>query len=864
MSGLIWFLLGLAAIGVCFYHRVALWMSTGIAGLALLGYTFTGAGGAAWLAFLWVVYAVLAVTLNAAPLRRMLVTDRLYDWFRRIMPGISDTEREALEAGSVWWDGELYTGRPDWDRLLSFPRPRLTEEEQAFLDGPVEELCRMLDDWDVTHKRKDLPPEVWNFIRESRMFGIIVPKEYGGLGFSNYAHSQIVMKISSRCGTAGVTVMVPNSLGPGELLKLYGTDAQKDYYLPRLAEGREIPCFGLTGPYAGSDAGAIPDTGVVCKGEHEGREVLGLRLNFEKRYITLGPVATLIGLAFQARDPDQLLGGDPELGPTLALIPADTPGVEQGHRHYPLEAAFQNGPLRGRDVFIPMEQVIGGQEYIGQGWKMLMNCLAAGRGISLPAQSNAAAKMATLTTGSYARVRKQFGLPVGAFEGVEEALARIGGETYLMDAARRLTLSGLDLGEHPAVISGMMKYHMTEAMRRVINDAMDVHGGKGICQGPNNYLGQVYNELPIAITVEGANILTRSMIIFGQGAIRCHPFLLKEMLAAGDDNADRGKADFDQALMQHAGFVIGNAVRAFWMGLTGARLIAAPTRGVTRQYYRQLTRISAAFCVTSDIALFMLGGDLKRREKLSGRFGDILSCMYLASAVLKRFQDDGRPPEDLALVRWACEELMFRIQERFRQIFRNFPGAVTGMLLHWLVFPWGAHYAPPSDVVGHRVAERVLGKGETRERLVEGIFRSSDPKDAVGRLEDALRKTLAAEPLETKLARGLERKIEPARVPEAVEEGLKAGVIDEDEARTLREAFEAVHGVISVDEFPQQKAAASRRGGGTRRTDSGSATRTRGTRSKSTARSGSRTSRSTRSGSSDSRTRKRGDTEETP
>ncbi len=738
MTGLIWIVTGLGALGVCGYHRVALWIASGVVGLALLGYTATGRAGAAGLIALWLAYVAVAAALNVAAARRMLLTDRLFAWFGRSMPAMSETEREALEAGSVWWDADLYSGRPAWDRLLSFPRPRLTEEEQAFLDGPVEELCRMLDDWEVTHERRDLPPAVWEFIRKRGLFGIIVPKEYGGLGFSNYAHSQIVLKISSRCSTAGVTVMVPNSLGPGELLKLYGTDAQKKHYLPRLAQGKEIPCFGLTGPYAGSDAGAIPDSGIVCKGQHHGKETLGLRLNFDKRYITLGPVATLLGLAFHAYDPDRLLGEREDLGPTLALIPADTPGVERGNRHYPLEAAFQNGPLRGTDVFIPMDYVIGGREYIGQGWKMLMNCLAAGRGISLPAQSSAAAKIATLTTGCYARIRRQFGLPVGTFEGVEEAIARIGGETYLMDSARRLTLTGLDLGEHPAVISGIMKYHLTEAMRRVVNDAMDVHGGKGICQGRNNYLGQLYAELPIAITVEGANILTRSMIIFGQGAIRCHPYLLKEMLAVTDDNTERGRADFDQALMQHAGFVVGNAVRAFWLGLTGSLLTTAPTRGVTQGYFRRLSRISAAFCLTADIALFALGGDLKRREKLSGRFGDILSYMYLASAVLKRYEDDGRPPEDLALVRWACDELLYRIQGRFQEIFHNFPGRFAGAALRYLVFPWGARFRPPSDRIGHRVAERVLSPGETRERLVEGIFRSRDSADAVGRLEDAL------------------------------------------------------------------------------------------------------------------------------
>src|SRR5687768_12649263 len=573
---------------------------------------------------------IIGVILFVPPVRRALISNHMLKIFRKILPQVSQTEQEALDAGTVWWDGELFSGRPDWDKLLAYPKPKLEAEEKAFLAGPVEQLCAMLDEWQITHELHDLPLHVWQFIKDNGFFGMIIPKQYGGLGFSALAHSEVVMKISSRSGTAAVTVMVPNSLGPSELLLQYGTEEQKSYYLPRLAKGLEVPCFGLTGPEAGSDASAIPDSAIICYGTFNGNEkVLGMRVTWEKRYITLGPVATLLGLAFKLHDPDGLLGGQKDLGITLALIPTDTPGVEIGRRHFPLDAAFQNGPNSGKDVFIPMEYVIGGIEGVGSGWRMLMNCLAVGRSISLPATSTGAAKLAARTTGAYGRVRVQFKMPIGFFEGVEEALARIGGHTYMMDAARMMTAGAVDLGEKPSVISAIVKYHLTERGRQVINDAMDVHGGKGICLGPGNYLGRNYQQTPIAITVEGANILTRSLIIFGQGAIRGHPYVLREIAAIAEPDEAKALHAFDEAFFGHAAFVASNKARALWMGLTRARFANVPATSETRRYYQQLTRFSSAFAFAADVSMFVLGGSLKRRERLSARLGDVLSQLYL-------------------------------------------------------------------------------------------------------------------------------------------------------------------------------------------------------------------------------------------
>ncbi|MDZ4202413.1 MAG: acyl-CoA dehydrogenase [Gallionella sp.] len=757
-------------------------------------------------ASLWGVYVALLIfiVLFGIPVvRRHAISGSVLNFFRKVLPQISATEQEAIDAGSVWWDGDLFSGQPDWHKLLAYPKCSLKKEEQAFLDNEVEQLCAMLDDWDITHRRADLTPEVWQFLKDKGFFGMIIPKRYGGLEFSAQAHSAVVAKVASRSGTAAVTVMVPNSLGPAELLLHYGTTEQKEKYLRRLAKGEEVPCFALTGPFAGSDAGAIPDYGVVCHGEFAGKQsVLGIRLSWEKRYITLAPVATLLGLAFRLHDPEHLLGGEADRGITLALIPADTPGVRLGRRHFPLNSAFLNGPTQGSEVFIPMDYLIGGTSRVGQGWRMLMECLAAGRSISLPASSIGGMKMAARTSGAYARVRKQFKLPIGKFEGIEEPLARIGGHTYMIDAARRFTALALDLGEKPSVISAIIKYHATERGRIVINDAMDVHGGKGICLGPDNYLARDYQQTPIGITVEGANILTRTMIIFGQGAIRSHPYVLKEIAAANDHNHERALIRFDEALFAHISFTLSNAARSLVFGLSNGRGIPAPHGKETRRYYQQLTRFSAAFALSADMAMAVLGGSLKRHEKLSARLGDVLSQLYLCSATLKCFEDDGRPVDDLPLLHWAMQDALYRIQQALEGVIQNFPGTLLRWKLGALIFPLGARLAPPSDHLGHQVATLLMQPGAARDRLTAGMYLPDDEMDAVGALEAALLSTLACEPMQEKLdaarkAGRLKAPEEWARIAEAREHGL----INAEQALQLERDYALRRKVIMVDDF---------------------------------------------------------------
>ena len=802
MNVLIWIAVAIGASWALAYWRSGPvgWLLG--AGVYLGALTLWSGAPSALLAALWIASAVVAAVLVIGPLRRGLISDPLLDWFRKVLPQVSQTEQEALDAGTVWWDGDLFSGNPDWVKLLSVPKPRLTPEEQAFLDGQVDELCRLCDDWQITHELNDLPEPVWQFIKDKGFLGMIIPRDYGGLGFSAFAHSQVVQKLATRNATACVSVMVPNSLGPAELLLHYGTDAQKRHYLPRLAKGQEIPCFALTSPEAGSDAGSIPDFGVVCRAAFEGRDTLGIRLTWEKRYITLGPVATLLGLAFKLYDPDRLLGGEQDVGITLALIPTSHPGVEIGRRHFPLNASFMNGPNSGKDVFIPLDWVIGGRDYVGQGWRMLMESLAAGRSISLPSSSTGAAKLAARTTGAYARVRSQFKTPIGKFEGIEEAMARIGGHTYLMDAARCMTAGAVDLGEKPSVISAIVKYHCTERGRQVINDAMDVHGGKGICLGPNNYLGRAYQQVPIGITVEGANILTRSMMIFGQGAIRCHPYVLKEIAATRDADAKRASAAFDAAFWGHVRFVLGNAARALWLGLTGGRFQHVPGAPALACYYRQLSRLSAGFALTADVSMLFLGGSLKRREKLSARLGDVLSELYLASAVLKRFEDDGRQQADLPLVHWALQDCLARVQRAFFGVFQNFPSRVAAWTLRAMLFPWGGVYKEPADVLGHRIAELMMEPSQARDRLTNNTFVWQDEADPVGRLELALAATPAGETVEAKLRSAARAGIVSAYTDEArLAQALRQGVLTQDEATALQRFWKLRRGCIMVDDF---------------------------------------------------------------
>ena len=779
------------------YHKAngVAWSIAFAAGVAFLEY-FTGTP--AWaLSILWIAVAAFAVVSILKPVRRLIVTGPVFGLYKKILPQISQTEQEALDAGSIWWDADLFTGRPDWQKMFNYPEAKLSAEEQAFIDGTVEELCGMLDEWDITHNRMDLPPEVWKFIREKGFLGIIIPKSYGGLGFSAMAHSEIVTKISTRSGTCAVTVMVPNSLGPAELLIHYGTEEQKNHYLPRLAKGLEIPCFALTNPEAGSDAGAIPDFGIVCKGMHEGKEVVGVRLTWEKRYITLGPVATILGLAFKLFDPEKLLGGEEDVGITLALIPTSHKGVNIGRRHIPLAAAFMNGPNSGKDVFIPMSWIIGGEKQVGKGWRMLVECLAAGRSISLPSMSMAAGKLASRATGAYSRVRAQFRTPIGKFEGVEEPLARIGGNTYMMDATRRMTMSALDLGEKPSVISAICKYHMTERMRTIINDAMDIHGGKGIMMGPNNYLGHGYGAVPIAITVEGANILTRSMIIFGQGAIRCHPFVLKEINAAGANDL----VAFDKALFGHIAFTISNGARALYLGLTGGETVSVPGSPETRRYLQMMTRFSAAFALLADVSMFVIGGSLKRREKISARLGDILSLLYIGSATIKRYHDEGRQKEDRPLLDWSMYDTFFRLQVAIDGVLDNFPNRFVAAWLRMLAFPKGLTLNAPFDKVGGKVATILLTPGAARDRLTKGAYIPRDENDVLGRLEFAMEATIKADPIEAKIrAATKEGKLKQRQLGERRAAAVAQGIITQEEANHLDYTDRLRREVIMVDD----------------------------------------------------------------
>jgi acyl-CoA dehydrogenase len=729
--------------------------------------------------------------------RRDYLTRPIFRWASGVMPPISDTERDAIDAGSVWWDGELFSGNPDWETLLAMPPAALTPEEQAFMDGPVRELCAMIDDWAIAWRDRDLPPDVWRFMREKKFFGMIIPKKYGGLGFSNTMHSEVVRTISSASVVAGVTVMVPNSLGPGELLLHFGTDAQRDHWLPRLADGTEIPCFGLTSEDAGSDAAAMNDTGVVEYGEFEGERVLGVRLDFHKRYITLGPVATVMGLAFKLRDPEDLLGGGTERGITVALLPTDTPGVHHGDRHIPQFTHFQNGPLRGENVFIPIEWILGGPERIGQGWKMLMTALAAGRGISLPSQSAASAAMCARATGAYARVRSQFNLPIGQFEGVREHLADLAANAYLIDAARRLTVAALDAGHKPSVISAIMKFHATERMRQSIEKAMDIHGGKSIIDGPRNHLGGLHRSVPIGITVEGANILTRNLMIFGQGAIRSHPYMLEELLALSSEDKEKGLDAFDRNFWSHAGHAIANAFRSIVRGWTGAVIAPAPKEAAVPHHWQRLSRHAAAFALLADMALLTLGGTLKRKELISARLGDILSELYLLGAVLKRYENDGCYAEDRPIVDYIMIKGVERMGVAFGGVLDNLPARWAAWLVRFVAFPFGIGHRAPSDRLVNEVAEVLLTPSTQRDRLTPDLYGGEGrPDHPIAHLEQAFHLVVAVEPIEARMREAGIRDAATAR---------DRGIISRDDYRRLDEARLAVERVVAVDAFPMEE-----------------------------------------------------------
>jgi acyl-CoA dehydrogenase len=714
-----------------------------------------------------------------------------------MLPRLGDTERIALEAGTVWWDGELFSGAPDWRRFLAFAPEPVSAAEEAFLAGPVEALCRRLDDWSIV-QQGDLPQEIWATLREQRFFGMIIPERYGGLGFSAQAHSAVVTKLASRSVTAAVTVMVPNSLGPAELLLHHGTDAQRDRYLPRLARGEEVPCFALTGPEAGSDAAATQSEGIVCRGKWEGEEVLGIRLHWRKRYITLAPVATLIGLAFKLRDPDHLLGDREELGITCALVPAHLPGVVIGDRHDPMGIPFQNGPTTGRDVFVPIDAIIGGPAGAGQGWKMLMESLSAGRSISLPSVAVAGCELAARSASAYAMVREQFDTPIGRFEGVAEPLARIAGLTYVTDAARRLTAAAVDAGEKPAVLSAIVKAYATEAMRVVVNDAMDIRAGAAIMRGPRNILSRAYAAIPIGITVEGANILTRSMIIYGQGAIRCHPYALAEIRAV----ADHDLARFDRALFGHVAFLVANAARALLLGLSRGRLaFGAPDVPQRRAIQRHL-RLCAAFALVSDAAMVTLGGRLKRSESLTGRLADALAWLYLSAACVKRFQQEGAIAQDRPLAEWGVDHAFARVEEALDGVLRNLPARPVAWLLRPLVFPLGRAERGPDDARGAEVVEALLDVPGVRERLTQAMFVPPAGEVGLGRLEAALVEASAALAVEARIRRAVrEGRLEHQPGDALAQAAVAAGVIGERDLAQLASAERAREEAIAVDAF---------------------------------------------------------------
>jgi acyl-CoA dehydrogenase len=748
------------------------------------------------------VFVLIALPLNVRPWRQKLLTARLLRQYQRVLPKISETERVALEAGTVGWEGELFAGKPDWKALREAPYLELSAEEQAFIDGPVEQLCDMLNQWEITHEDADLNEKTWQFLKDKRFFGMIIPKDFGGLGFSALAHRAVLQKVASVSAVAGSHVAVPNSLGPAELLLHYGTEDQKNHYLPRLARGEEIPCFGLTGPTAGSDATSIPDYGIVCNGEYQGKNTLGIRLNFDKRYITLAPVATVVGLAFQLYDPDGLLGDREEIGISLALVPRGTAGLEIGSRHFPLNVPFQNGPIRGKDVFIPVEFLIGGADMAGEGWRMLVESLSVGRAISLPASSTGGAKMGALATGAYARIRKQFNLPIGRFEGVEEPLARIGGHAYATSALSRMTATAVDQGERPAVSSAIAKYHATEMARQIIIDAMDIHGGKGIILGPKNYLGRGWQGMPIWITVEGANILTRNMMIFGQGAIRCHPYVLAGMEAAALDDPDERLTTFDHVLFQHIGYSIRNAVRSFFLGLSFGRFAAVPRDRNTARYYRQLSRYSASLAFMADAAMLSLGGKLKQKEHVSARLGDVLSQLYICSAMLKRFESTGSPASEQVFLAWAIYDAIYKIQNALALVVDNFPARFMRGVMRFIVFPFGRRARPPGDRLTHKVAQMMMIPSQTRDRLSDGIYKSDRSGHPVGIMEEALPRVIAAEPLERKLHKALKSGIiKGITWEDRLKDAIGKELISADEAATLIEVREAVMEIISVDEF---------------------------------------------------------------
>lgn len=789
-------LLVLLAVVTLFYHQasVQVWSVASAIALVLL---FRFNDSLLTNVLSTVLVATILLPLSMVNIRRKYFSKKAFAIFKKIMPSMSETEKEALNAGTVTWEGDLFGGDPDISALFKRTPATLSKREKTFLDKEVNALCALVNDWKVTHEDLDLSEETWQYIKDHGFLGMIIPESYGGLNFSASAQSAILCRLYSVSVTLGTTVCVPNSLGPAELLLKYGTKAQKEYYLPRLAKGLDIPCFALTGPNAGSDAASIPDTGIICRDTFNGEEVIGIRLNWDKRYITLAPVATVLGLAFRLFDPENLIGDEEDIGITCALIPVETKGVEIGRRHFPLNTSFMNGPTKGKDVFIPLDYIIGGQSMAGSGWRMLMECLGAGRAISLPSSAVGGCQMATFVTGAYARVREQFGTAIANFEGIEEPLARIAARTYITSSALKMTVAAIDRGEKPAVASGILKYHATELGRQVALDAMDIHGGKGICLGPNNYLGRGYQSAPISITVEGANILTRCLIIFGQGAIRCHPYVLKELQAAEKDDL---KA-FDKALFGHIGHIFSQASRSLVLGATDGRLVSYE-RGELKRPVQLIKRYSSSLAFLSDYAMIVLGASLKRKEKISARLGDVLSLLYLASSVIKQYHDDGRPSEDIPLLQWSFEQLFYEIEEALDGIISNFKMLGSRLLLKALIFPAGKLRRKPSDKLGRTVAQLISEDTKTRRRLSEFVFTEACDNSTTHIVDDAFKRVLANSELEKRLYKARKAgQLTGLTLYELMDDALAKKQISEEEYTSLKAMEEARQVVIAVDDF---------------------------------------------------------------
>ena len=803
MSTTYWTLLLVVALVGLAYKRSDLKTAAGVVGAIAVAALLTGAAGGFTLVA--AIFAIAFGTLSLAGLRASIVTKPIFAIYKKILPEMSETEATALEAGTVWFDGELFAGKPNWHRLLDHPNPQMSPEEQSFLDNQVETLCSMVDEWSIKNNG-DMSKEVWDYIKQERFFSMIIPKEYGGLGFSAQAQSAVLQKLSGLSGAVFSTVGVPNSLGPGELLLKYGTEEQKNHYLPRLADGREIPCFGLTGPRAGSDATSLPDTGVVCKGEWEGKEVLGLKLNFNKRYITLAPVATVVGLAFRMFDPDKLLGDKYDIGITVALLPRNLEGMDIGNRHIPIGSPFMNGPIFGKDVFIPLDFIIGGADNAGEGWRMLVECLSVGRCITLPSSGAGGGKYGVATNGAYARIRRQFGVPISKLEGVQEALSRIAGTAYIAAGAARVTAIAIDQGEKPSVPSAILKYNLTEGARQSALDSMDVHGGHAIIQGPTNYVETGYSSVPVAITVEGANILTRSMITFGQGAIRCHPYVLPEMDAAKADDLK----GFDKALWGHFGFIFSNMARSLVLSTTGAAFTQVPVSGPTKKYYKQLNRYAANFALSVDMAMFSLGGELKFRESISARLADMVSKMYLASCTLKHWEDQGRQKEDLPLLQYSMEKLFAEFEEALDGFHKNLPARPVGWFIRAVTMPWGRTAKMPSDKLAARVVDLITAKTGTRERLITGTFRGEraeglEVPNPLRVYDSLLDRADQAEVIYKKIGQAIKAgKYDEANltIEGRITNGVDMGVLTAEEGEFMTDFEKDVLMMVNVDHFP--------------------------------------------------------------